>query len=298
MKATEVSFYEWQKRFSSEQKCMNYLAEIRWPGGFQCPHCGHDHGWYTVSQGRYECAGCYRQSTVTSGTLFHATKLPLTKWFWAIYWISSDKGGISALRLSKLIGVSWRSAYRVLRVLRTAMGDRDTLYRLTDIIEFDDALIGGKKPGKRGRGAEGKVSILVACENRNGRPGFLAMEAVNPVNMTNIHDFAARRIKAGQTVRSDALPANNGLAVHVDHIAQITPPEMANEWLPWVHIAIANLKRFLLGTYHGTSKRYLQDYLNEFCYRFNRRFWEAEIPNRLIRLCLQHRPVQSRGTVS
>ena len=122
MKSAEVSFYEWQKRFSSEQKCMDYLVEIRWPDGFQCPHCGHDHGWYTASQWRYECANCYRQSTVKSGTLFHATKLPLTKWFWAIYWISSDKGGISALRLSKLIGVSWRSAYRVLRVLRTAMG--------------------------------------------------------------------------------------------------------------------------------------------------------------------------------
>jgi len=298
MKAAEVSFYEWQKRFSTEQKCMNYLAEIRWPGGFQCPHCGHDHGWYTASQGRYECANCYRQSTVISGTLFHATKLPLTKWFWAIYWISSDKGGISALRLSKLIGVSWRSAYRVLQVLRTAMGDRDTLYRLTDIIELDDAMVGGKKPGKRGRGAEGKVSILVACENRNGKPGFLAMEAVNAVNRVNIHDFATRRIKAGQMVRSDAFPANNGLAAHVDHIARITPPEMATEWLPWVHIAIANLKRFLLGTYHGTSKRYLQDYLNEFCYRFNRRFWEAEIPNRLIRLCLQHRPVLCRGTVT
>ncbi len=223
MKTTEEVFYEWQKRFSSEQKCMNYLAEVRWPAGFQCQHCGHDHDWYTASQGRYECANCYRQSTVTSGTLFHATKLSLTKWFWAIYWISSDKGGIPALRLSKLIGVSWRCAYRVLRVLRTAMGDRDTLYRLTDIIEFDDALIGGKKPGKRGRGAEGKVSILVACENRNGRPGFLAMEAVNSVNMTNIHDFAARRIKGGQTVRSDALPANNGLAYTLMPPAQTCP---------------------------------------------------------------------------
>jgi transposase-like protein len=297
MKAAKVSFYEWQKRFSSDQKCLNYLAEMRWPGGFQCGHCGHDHGWYTSSLGRYECARCYRQSTITSGTLFHATKLPLTKWFWTIYWVSSDKGGISALRLSKLIGVSWRSAYRMLRVLRTVMGDRDTLYRLTDIIEFDDAWVGGKKQGKRGRGAEGKVSVLVACENRNGRPGFLAMEVVNSVNMANIQDFARRRIKANQTVRSDALPANHGLAVQVNHVARITPPEMATKWLPWVHIAIANLKRYLLGTYHGTSKRYLQDYLNEFCYRFNRRFWEAEIPNRLIRLCLQHRPVLSRGTV-
>ena len=202
------------------------------------------------------------------------------------------------MRLSKLIGVSWRSAYRILKGLRTAMGDRDTLYRLTDIIELDDALIGGKKPGKRGRGAEGKVSILVACENRNGRPGFLAMEVIDSVNIHNIQDFATRRIKQAQTVRSDALPANNGLAVHVDHVSRITPPEMANEWLPWVHIAIANLKRCLLGTYHGTSNRYLQDYLNEFCYRFNRRFWEAEIPNRLIRLCLQHRPVLCRGTVT
>ena len=201
------------------------------------------------------------------------------------------------MRLSKLIGVSWRSAYRILKVLRTAMGDRDTLYRLTDIIELDDALIGGKKPGKRGRGAEGKVSILVACENRNGRSGFLAMEVIDSVNIHNIHDFATRRIKQAQTVRSDALPASNGLVVHVDHVSRITPPEMANQWLPWVHIAIANLKRFLLGTYHGTSNRYLRDYLNEFCYRFNRRFWEAEIPNRLIRLCLQHRPVLCCGTV-
>ena len=107
----------------------------------------------------------------------------------------------------------------------------------------------------------------------------------------NIEDFAKRRIKAQQTVRTDAYPANNGLAVHATHIAKITPPEEATEWLPWVHIAIANLKRFLLGTFHGTSKAYLQEYLNEFCYRFNRRFWESEIPNRLLRLCIDHRPL-------
>ncbi len=296
MKATEMSFYEWQQKFSTEQECMNYLSEIRWPDGFLCPHCGHDHGWYTKSLGRYECSSCHRQTSVISGTLFHSTKLPLTKWFWTIYWVSSDKGGISALRLSKLIGVSWRSAYRILKKLRAAMGHRDSLYRLSELIELDDALIGGKKPGKRGRGAEGKTSILVACENRGSKPGFLAMEAVDSVSKKTISDFARRRIMVKQTVHTDALPANNGLAEHVHHIARITPPEMANKWLPWVHIAIANLKRFLLGTFHGTSRGYLQDYLNEFCYRFNRRFWEAEIPNRLVRLCLDHRPVGCCGT--
>ena len=96
----------------------------------------------------------------SSGTLLHATKLPLVKWFWAIYWVASDKGSISALRLAKLIGVTWRSAFRMLRKLRTAMGHRDTLYRLTQIIEFDDAFIGGKRPGKRGRGQDLGVDRL------------------------------------------------------------------------------------------------------------------------------------------
>lgn len=298
MKAQETSFYDWQKKFSSDDKCMAHLAKLRWPNGFQCPQCGHDHGYCWKQHDRYECASCHRQTSVTSGTLFHATKLPLTKWFWAIYWMGTDKGGISALRLSKLIGVTWRSAYRILSKLRTAMGNRDSIYRLSEIIELDDALVGGKRPGKRGRGAEGKVSVLIACENKNGRPGFVAMEAVNSVSKKSIGDFAKRRIKASQTVRTDGLPANQGVSIHVTHISKVTPPEMANEWLPWVHVAIANLKRFLLGTFHGTSKRYLQDYLNEFCYRFNRRFWEAEIPNRLLRLCVDHLPVAFRGTVS
>ena len=291
MKAAEVSFYEWQKQFSSDDKCLRHLAKLRWPNGFQCTHCGHDKGYRTAVRRHYECANCHRQTSVISGTLFHATKLPLTKWLWAIYWVSTDKGGISALRLSKLIGVTWRSAYRILRILRKAMGNRDSIYRLTEIVELDDALVGGKKPGKRGRGTQGKVSVLVACENRGGRPGFLAMEAVESANKKAILDFAKRRIKASHTVRTDGLPANNDLRLHVTHISKVTPPEMSNEWLPWVHIAIANLKRFILGTFHGTSKRCLQDYLNEFCYRFNRRFWETEIPNRLLRLCVEHRPI-------
>jgi transposase-like protein len=291
MKAKAISFYEWQKQFSTHEKCLKHIAELRWPNGFQCPHCGHDHGYYINTRAHFECAQCHKNTSVTSGTLFHATKLPLTKWFWAIYWVASDKGGISALRLSKLIGVNWRSAYLLLKKLRNSMGHRDSIYRLSDIIELDDAFVGGKKPGKRGRGAEGKASVLIACENREDKAGFIAMEVIDSVSKKNIEDFAKRRIKAQQTVRTDAYPSNNGLEACVTHIAKITPPEEATEWLPWVHIAIANLKRFLLGTFHGTSKTYLQEYLNEFCYRFNRRFWENEIPNRLLRLCIDHRPL-------
>jgi hypothetical protein len=114
------------------------------------------------------------------------------------------------------------------------------------------------------------------------------MEVINSVSKKNIEDFAKWRIKAQQTVRTDVSPSNSNLETHVTHIAKVTPPEEATEWLPWVHIAIANLKRFLLGTFNGTSKIYLQEYLDEFCYRFNRRFWGSEIPNRLLRLCIDH----------
>jgi len=292
MKAAECSFYEWQQRFETEERCLQHLASLRWPEGFQCPHCGHDQGYFTASRGHYECAACHRQSSVTAGTLFHATKLPLLKWLWAIYWVAADKGSISALRLSKLIGVTWRSAFRLLSKLRTAMGHRDTLYRLSQIIELDDAFIGGKRPGKRGRGAEGKTSVLIGCENRDGKPGFVAMEAVPSVTKHTVADFARRRIKPAQPVRTDALAALNGLMPHVIHIKQVTPPEKAKFWLPWVHIVIANLKRFLLGTYHGIGPNYLQGYLDEFAYRFNRRFWEPEIPNRLLRLCVDHLPIR------
>ena len=118
MKAPEVSFYEWQQHFSTQAACLEHLAKLRWPNGFQCPQCAHDHGYYSVEREHYECAACHKQTSVTAGTLFHATKLPLVKWFLAIYWVATDKGSISALRLSKLIGTTWRTSYLLLSKLR------------------------------------------------------------------------------------------------------------------------------------------------------------------------------------
>jgi transposase-like protein len=139
MKAQESSFYQWQEKFSTTEKCPSYLAELGSGKVFQCHHYGHDSGYWTQKHHRYECAKCNRRVSTTAGTLFHGTKLPLTKWFWAVYLTGSDKGGISALRLSKFIGVTWRSAFRMLTKLRTVMGHRDSIYRLSEVIELDDA---------------------------------------------------------------------------------------------------------------------------------------------------------------
>jgi len=168
---------------------------------------------------------CHRQTSVTSETLFHGSKLSLVKWFWTIFWVATDKGSISALRLSMLIGTS----YRLLSKLRGAMGHHDTLFRLSEVIELDDALIGGKRPDMRGRGTEGKTSVLIACENREGKPGFVAMEAVESVKAET---FTQCRLKSKQTARTDVLPALNSLSPHVTQFKQVTPPEAVKEWLP------------------------------------------------------------------
>ncbi|MFO7580900.1 MAG: IS1595 family transposase, partial [Nitrosomonas halophila] len=213
-------------------------------------------------------------------------------WFWAIYLTVSDKGGISAAHLSKQIQVSWITAYRILRKIRIAMGHRDSIYRLQDLIEIDDALVGGRRSGKRGRGAEGKSSVLVAIENRSKRAGFIAMQQVCAVTHETVARFVQCHLPPGQLVRSDALASLTEIGKTQHHAARVTPPDMAGEWLPWVHIAIGNLKAFLLGTYHGVSPRYLQEYLNKFCHRFNRRMQEAELPLRLLNACPTHTQIE------
>jgi transposase-like protein len=292
MKMPEISLLEWQKRYGTERACEKALDKIRWPNGFVCPRCNSTEASYITTRRVYQCCQCRNQVSITAGTLFHSTNLSLVKWFWAIYLTASDKGGISALRLSKHIGVSWPTARNMLKKIRIAMTDRDSEYRLEKLIEFDDAYIGGKRTGKRGRGAGGKKPILVAVETREGKAGFMAVEAVDTISKKSVREFLQNHLKVGQTVRTDAFPALNSVGQMHNHQKKVVPAEQASEWLPLVHVVIGNLKKFLNGTFHGVSLRYLQEYLNEFSYRFNRRFWEPELPLRLLNACLSHAPVK------
>jgi transposase-like protein len=293
MKTSEVSLLEWQKRYGTEKACAATLVKYRWPNGFICPECGHDHAYYLKKRKLYECGHCHYQVSVTADTIFHSTNLPLVKWFWAIYLVASDKGGISATRLAKHIDVSWITARRMLHKIRTAMGDRDSIYRLQNLVEMDDALIGGKRSGgKRGRGSPGKMPVLVSVESKGKNAGFMAIQVVKTISSDSVNLFIERHIKPGQVVRTDALPALNVVQDSQVHLKKVTPASEAANWLPWVHMVIGNLKTFLNGTYHGVSSRFLQEYLDEFCYRFNRRFWEFELPYRLLNACVSHLPLK------
>ena len=292
MKMPKLSLLEWQKKYGTEKACAKALFNVRWPEGFYCPRCGCKKSSYITTRKTYQCSQCKYHVSLTTGTLFHSTNLPLVKWFWAIYLIAADKGGISALRLAKHIGVSWPTARNMLRKIRTAMEHRDSIYRLENIIEMDDAFVGGKRPGKRGRGARGKKPVLVAVERRQKKAGFIAAQVVDTIDKQTIREFMKYHVNQGQTVRTDAFPALNAIGETQTHDKKVTPPDQASTWLPLVHIMIGNLKKFLNGTFHGVTHKYLQEYVSEFCYRFNRRFWEPELPLRLLNACLTHCPAK------
>lgn len=283
---SEISFFEFQERFQTEDDCFQYLKKIRWQDGYSCPKCGHNEAYFIEKRKLFQCKNCRHQTTVTVNTIFHRTHVPLKKWFWAIFLVGTDKRGCSAKRLEKLIGVHYTTAWLMIHKIRKAMGKRDSLYKLCNFIEMDDSYFGGSAPGKRGRGAANKSKVIVAVENRGTAPGYATMEVIESMHSNQLKDFALRAIEEDQTIHTDNYPSYNVLDVDFYHLGETVKPHEAMDKLPWVHILIGNAKSFIRGTYHGVSHKHLQSYLNEFCYRFNRRFNELLITDRLLTACL------------
>ncbi len=297
----EITLIEWQKQFSTEEACIEHLTKLRWPEGFVCQKCAHREAWFTPGHDLYDCKKCRYRTSVTAGTLFHSTKVSLVQWFTAIYFVAVDKGGISAERLRQYISVTWNTASSMLNKLRHAMAERDKQYFLSGLIELDDAFVGGKTTGgKRGRGSEKKTAILVACENdaQHRRAGFLKMQVVEHVDTKEVKAFSDKCITPSQDLKTDGSPTLKTLEGEHRVESKVVPPKETSKWLPWVHIAIANLKRYLLGTFHGVSGSHLQKYLDEFCYRFNRRFWLLQIPERLLVSAIQCLPVKPERSLA
>ncbi len=283
---SEISFFEFQELFQTEENCFQYMKKLRWPEGYICPRCGHSEAYFMEKRKIFQCKKCRHQTSVTVNTIFHRTHVPLRKWFWAIFLVGNDKRGCSAKRLEKLIGVHYATAWLMIHKIRRAMEERDSLYKLCNFIEMDDTYFGGSAQGKRGRGAYNKSKVIVAVENRGTAPGYAKMRVIESMHSNRLEDFALRVIEEGQTIHTDDYPSYNILDSAFHHFGEAVKPHEAMDKLPWVHILIGNAKSFIRGTYHGVSHKHLQSYLSEFCYRFNRRFNEFLITDRLLAACL------------
>ena len=210
---------EFRSRFGDEVVCAEYLTAQRWPNGFVCPRCGGRSRGYMASRRVHECAGCGYQSSITAGTIFHKTRTPLSSWFWAIYRMSQDKKGISALQLSKEIGVSYPTAWLMQHKIRKAMADRDQGYQLQGLIEVDEGYVGGAEQGKaqKGRGAKTKSVVAVAVERlapgqegEKPMPGFAALAVVPNPAASSLHGFLQAKVQPGSQVMSDGWPGYQG----------------------------------------------------------------------------------------
>ena len=262
---------ELARRFSDEASCRAYLFTLRWPQGFVCPACGGP--GLAIRRNLWRCANCRRETSVLAGTIFQDSKLPLTIWFRAIWQVTSQKNGISALGLQRVLGLgSYKNAWTLLHKLRRAMV-RPGRERLRGTVEVDEAYWGGEEAGVRGRQSVTKALIVVAAEAAGKSIGRIRLCYIPDASRATLHGFIQQAIEPGSTVTTDGLQAYRELEGYVhDRQIQSQQPAEAEPLLPRVHRVISLLKRWLMGTHQGgIAQEHLEDYLNEFTFRFNRR---------------------------
>lgn len=273
MKEYPTTMTEFIKRFQSEEECASYLEQVRWPDGFRCPSCGHAQAW-RMEQGLYRCRQCRRRTSVTAGTIFQDTHQPLRHWFQAMWLVTNQKHGVSALGLQQALGLgSYHTAWTWLHKLRRAMV-RPGRDRLSGLIEVDEVFIGGEQEGKRGRGARGKTLVLVAAqETEQHRIGRIRLLRIPDAAMMTLHDSLQECVEPGSTVRTDAWGGYNNLdMIGYERVIARKDAQVGQDALPLVNRVASLLKRWLLGTHQGAVRpSHLDYYLDEFTFRFNRR---------------------------
>ncbi len=262
---------EFERRFATDTACRAYLAQLRWPEGVVCPRCQGRTGWAT-RRGLWVCTACAYHLSITAGTIFQDTRYPLSLWFRAIWWVTSQKTGASALGLQRVLGLgSYRTAWTWLHKLRRAMV-RPGRDRLTGRVEVDETYLGGAKPGKRGRGAAGKILIVVAAQEDGAGIGRIRMRRVPDASAASLQPFVVEAIAPGSVVHTDGWEGYIGVERKGYRHAVTVRKRAASELMPRVHRVVALLKRWLLGTHQGAvSQEHLDYYLDEFAFRFNRR---------------------------
>lgn len=265
---------ELEERFATDEACLRYLTQLRWPEGFVCPRCQERGGW-PASRGRWICQHCRYQASATAGTIFQDTHKPLRMWFRAAWHVTSQKTGASAVSLQQVLGLgSYATAWTWLHKLRRAMV-RPGRDRLRGCVEVDETIVGGESE-HFGRDLGEKSLVVVAAEKDGAGIGRIRLGVIPEATRQSLHRFIGQTIEPQSLVHTDGLLAYRGLEPlgykHQVSIVSGKEEGAASRLLPRVHRVASLLKRWLLGTHQGAvSTKHLPYYLDEFTFRFNRR---------------------------
>lgn len=291
-------------QYGTQAACARALRRARWPKGFVCPRCeGRRYSRCANRHGDrlWQCSACRHQTSLISGTVFASTKLPLTRWFLALYLLTQSKSNMAALELMRHLGVCYRTAWRIKHKLMQAMTEREAQRQLGGVVQIDDAYLGGERNGgKRGRGSENKVPFVIAVETSDeGHPRQVVITPLSGFTLTAMGEWAQRHLRPGTDVYSDGLGAFRAVIEH-GHALTVIESEGGRaateaKSARWVNIVLSNVKRALDGTYHAFGfATYAHRYLAEAAWRFNRRFDLKVLLPRLLVAAVRCKPWAER----
>ena len=287
--------------FPDKESCKQKFKEYRETVGVICSKCNHTEHYWKADKEQYECKNCSFCTTLKSGTVMHKSKLPYRYWFIAMHLLTSTKKSFSAKEIQRQIGHNrYQPIWHMVHKLRVVMGKRDGEYILAGQIELDDGFFSTVKPEeskdkklKRGRGSQKRTKVLVMAESHKvvsvkkgqkpRRVGYLKMQIIEDLEKGTINQIVKDLVSEKSSLDTDGSTSYVELSDYVnEHHSEVIAKEKVGEILPWVHITISNAKRQLLNTFHSVKPEFLQSYLDEFCYKFNRRYFGEALFNRLL----------------
>lgn len=296
-----MKIFEFERNFPSEESCQDKFREMRMKEGVVCPKCGCVHHYWKSDKRMFQCKECgYRQS-LRANTVMHGSKLPFKYWFIAMHLLTATKHSFSALELQRQLGHKrYQPIWEMIHKLRSIMGMRDGKYTLKGDIEIDEGFFTTEIPSeekdeplKRGAGSQAKTKVLVIAESSEvanpknpDKP-----KAVKHIKMLVIPDQKAKTIDeiVSKAIEPESRLISDDTKSHIhfkdifaEHKSLVIEPKNIGKVLPWVHVAIANAKTLFADLYHGVRREFLQEYLNEFCYKFNRRYFGEDLFERLM----------------
>ena len=295
-----LSLNRFQQLYGTTEQCESALFNKRWPSGFVCPKCNHTEYYKLTTRPLYQCQHCRFQTSLTSGTIFDSSKLPLTLWFLAIYLITQSKDGISSLNLARLLGISANAALRLKHKLQQVMKKHDDRLQLSGIVQVDDSYWGGKRhDGQRGRGASGKTPFLAAIStNCKGHPIHMRLSRIKAFTSAEVSRWSTKHLDVSTIVVSDGFHCFSGIGqagfLHESIVTGGGHASMQIKVFTWVNTMLGNVKKSIHGTYHSVSSQHLPRYLAEFCFRFNRRFNLGSMLGTLVNAAVNSKPIPQR----